>query len=114
MQTFTTGTITFDDVVKLLLPLLPNDTTHTKIGYGLRAYRSGDLYLFLECDGVGISFLRTNQASFNDSETAQLFFRKVVNYVLEYNRALLPVEYTLEEIAEKLRIPVDKLRIKEK
>lgn len=104
--------ITFDDAVKRFMPHLPQNTFHTDITGDLRAYRSDDTYLSLKVAGVEIDYHATRKDKYENSPAAQAHLKQAFELLNEYEESIKPVELTMDEIANKFDIPVEKLMIK--
>lgn len=103
----------FDDIFKVVEPHLPKDVTHTFIGKHVVAYRSDDSYLSIKIDDIELSLFRHYNGPIEASPTAQVHIKETMRLIAEYEESIKPIEMTMEEIASKLDIPVEKLRIKD-
>lgn len=105
--------ITFDDAMERFLKHLPHSTTHIDITPDLRAYRSARSYLSLKVKKVEIDYFKSREQFYLDSPAAQAHLKQAFELLDEYEETQKPVELTMDEIASKFNISVDKLRIKE-
>lgn len=106
--------ITFDQMMEAFKKHLPNNTTHVTLVEGFRAYRNGDTYLAIGLGkSVDLNLFYSKRELIESEPETQYLCNIALEKLKAYEAEQAPVEMTIGEIASKLGVDVDKLRIKE-
>lgn len=109
--------ISFEEAMERFMPYLKVNAEHTEICEHLRAYRNHNDYLSIKINNIGMDFHKSYAKEILTSPAAQAHLRQAYGLLAEHEASIAPggkdVKVTMEEIAEKLGIPVEKLIIKQ-